>query len=115
VHLCCCADVGWLIDPSGLRNFLSARFAGDESIGMRRIRGEHHVVSSGEDMRSASVMKQCRREQRDARVPMFVIVPIEELGTEPFAVFERTEAIGKARAILVAPGKVCRSEFSQVG
>jgi len=37
-----------LIDPSGLRNVLSARFAGDESIGMRRIRGEHHVVSSGE-------------------------------------------------------------------
>ena len=66
---------------------------------MRRIRGEHHVVSSREDMRSASMMKHCRRQQRDARVPMFVIVPIEELGAEPFAVFERTEAIGKARAI----------------
>jgi hypothetical protein len=57
-------------------------------------------MSRGKYGMSVACMNGCRRQHRDSRVSMLIIVPRKEATKVRFGIFKRSEAIGKIPMVL---------------
>jgi hypothetical protein len=88
------------IDPDLGRQYLERRPTVDEALRSQRMSSEHGAVPCGEDGIGVAFMNGCRREHRDARVPMLMIIPREKATKVRLGILDGSEAIGIVPVIL---------------
>src|SRR5580692_7861508 len=88
------------VDPDRWRRSEDLRLATDETFGMGREGARKYSLTRGQKRIGQAVVDAVRGQQSKPGVMMLMVVPSKELPAESARVLQRTEPLGKGRAIL---------------
>jgi hypothetical protein len=88
------------VDPRGDRHGRKSRATADEAVGVTVACGIGDGLAHDEDLVVVAPMQRVRRDQADAAVAVFVVVPAEGVTGPGAGVLDRAEATGIAGTVL---------------
>ena len=91
------------VDPDRGRQIGRARRSVDEAFGMRHIRGGQHHGTLRAHRGGLAEVDDRRLQETEPAVVMLVVVPAKEQLAERAAIFDRSEALRKLRAVFERP------------